>query len=192
MAIQHINQVELSRRWRLSPRTLERWRCQGTGPQYLKVGGRVVYRLADIEAYEAAQLRATSDDANHPARRAAPAGAGVSVVSMARPIRIQPPRLSEIELCAWIAQAEPGAVLEYHRGYLALDRTAFGRFADTPARAALAQLGSRAHDLAERGLVHLVQLRHGAEDYSYFAIARPRREGALPDFASLTITEEAA
>ena len=38
-------------------------------------------------------------------------------------------------------------------------------------------LGSRAHDLAERGLVHLVQHRHGAEDYSYFAIARPRREG---------------
>ena len=35
-------------------------------------------------------------------------------------------------------------------------------------------------------------IRHGAEDYSYFAIALPRREGALPDFASLTITEEAA
>ena len=100
--------------------------------------------------------------------------------------------LSEIELCGWIGQASPGAALEYHRGFLALDRTPFGRFADTPSRAALAQLGIRAHDLAERGLVHLVQLRHGAEDYSYFAIARPRREGALPDFASLIITEEAA
>jgi hypothetical protein len=116
----------------------------------------------------------------------------MSVVSMARPVRIQPPRLSEIELCAWIAQAEPGAVIEYHRGFLALDRTSFGRFADTPARAALAQLGARAHDLAERGLVHLVQLRHGAEDYSYFAIARARGKGALPDFASHIITEEAA
>jgi len=111
---------------------------------------------------------------------------------MARPRRIQPPRLTEIELCAWIAQAEPGAVLEYHRGYLALDRTAFGRFAETQARAALGMLGNRAHDLAERGLVHLVQLRHGVEDFSYLAIARPRRKGALPDFATLTITEEAA
>jgi len=101
-------------------------------------------------------------------------------------------RISEIELCAWVAQAEPGATLEYHRGYLALDRTAFGRFADTPERAALAMLGSRAHDLAERGLVHLVQHRHGHEDYSYFAVARPRAKGALPDFATLTITEEAA
>jgi hypothetical protein len=107
-------------------------------------------------------------------------------------IRIPRLRISEIELCAWIAQAEPGVILEYHRGYLALDRTAFGRFGDAPARAALAQLGSRAHDLAERDLLHLVQLRHGAEDYSYIAVARPRREGALPDFASLTITEEAA
>jgi hypothetical protein len=62
MAIQHINQVELSRRWRLSPRTLERWRYQGTGPHYLKVGGRIVYRIADIEAFEAEQLRATISD----------------------------------------------------------------------------------------------------------------------------------
>jgi hypothetical protein len=116
----------------------------------------------------------------------------VKVVGMPRPVRIQPPRLSEIELCAWIAQAEPGTVLEYHRGFLALDRTTFGRFADTPARAALGLLGNRAHDLAERGLVHLVQHRHGPEDYSYFAIARPRAKGALPDFATLTITEEAA
>jgi hypothetical protein len=116
----------------------------------------------------------------------------MTVVGMARPRRIQPPRLTEIELCAWIAQAEPGALLEYHRGFLALDRTAFGRFAETPARTALSTLGNRAHDLAERGLVHLVQLRHGPEDYSYFAIARPRRKGALPDFAALTITKEAA
>jgi hypothetical protein len=116
----------------------------------------------------------------------------VNVVGMARPSRIQPPRLTEIGLCAWVAQAEPGAILEDYRGFLALDRTAFGRFADTPARAALSLLGARAHDLAERGLVHLVQLRHGTEDYSYLAIARPRRKGALPDFATQTITEEAA
>lgn len=107
-------------------------------------------------------------------------------------IRIPSPRVSEIELCAWVAQAAPGAVLEYHRGYLALDRTSFDRFADTPARAALGLLGSRAHDLAERGLVHLVQHRHGPEDYSYYAVARARRKGALPDFASHVIIGEAA
>lgn len=53
----HFNQADLARRWCLSPRTLERWRWLRTGPAYLKVGGRVAYRLEDIETYEAAQLR---------------------------------------------------------------------------------------------------------------------------------------
>lgn len=51
--VNHLNQVELSRRWKLSPRTLERWRWLQQGPQYLKIGGRVIYRLEDIEAFEA-------------------------------------------------------------------------------------------------------------------------------------------
>ena len=55
--IKHLNSVELSRRWNLSPRTLERWRWQGVGPQYLKIRGRVVYRLDDIQAFEAEQVR---------------------------------------------------------------------------------------------------------------------------------------
>ncbi len=54
--IQHLNQVDLSRRWKISPRTLERWRWAGWGPRYIKVGGRVIYRLEDIEAYEAGQM----------------------------------------------------------------------------------------------------------------------------------------
>jgi hypothetical protein len=52
----HLNQIELSRRWNISPRTLERWRWLRQGPPYLRIGGRVVYRLEDIEAYETAQL----------------------------------------------------------------------------------------------------------------------------------------
>jgi predicted site-specific integrase-resolvase len=56
MQVIHLNQVELSRRWKISPRTLERWRWLGQGPRYLKVVGRVVYRLEDIEEYEARKL----------------------------------------------------------------------------------------------------------------------------------------
>jgi hypothetical protein len=55
--VHHLNQIELSRRWKVSPRTLERWRWLGEGPAHLKIGGRVVYRLQDIEAFEGAQLR---------------------------------------------------------------------------------------------------------------------------------------
>jgi hypothetical protein len=60
----HLNQIELSRRWRISPRTLERWRWLQQGPAYLKIGGRVAYRLQDVEAYEVMQRR-DSDVATH-------------------------------------------------------------------------------------------------------------------------------
>jgi hypothetical protein len=35
---------------------LQRWRNVGEGPQYLKIVGKVLYRLKDIEAYEEASL----------------------------------------------------------------------------------------------------------------------------------------
>ena len=52
-----LNQKELARRWGISHRTLERWRYTGLGPAFLKLGGRVLYRLPDIEAFEQSQLQ---------------------------------------------------------------------------------------------------------------------------------------
>mgnify|MGYP006165786907 CR=1 FL=1 len=54
-ATAHLHQEHLARRWGISPRTLERWRVEGRGPRYMKIGGRVLYRLEDIEAYETSQ-----------------------------------------------------------------------------------------------------------------------------------------
>ena len=68
----HLQQVDLARRWRLSPRTLERWRWHGIGPCYLKIGGRVVYRLEDVEAFEAAQIRQSTTVPMVPERCARP------------------------------------------------------------------------------------------------------------------------
>ena len=43
-------------------RTLERWRVSGIGPTYLKLNGRILYRLQDIEDYEEKSLyRSTSN-----------------------------------------------------------------------------------------------------------------------------------
>jgi hypothetical protein len=61
----HLNQIDLSRRWRVSPRTLERWRWMNEGPPYLKIGGRVLYRAADIEVFEAARLHASTTERVH-------------------------------------------------------------------------------------------------------------------------------
>src|SRR5690606_22216748 len=59
----HMNQMELAARWRISPRTLERWRWIGDGPRFVKLGGRVVYRLCDIEEYEQAMIRSSTSGA---------------------------------------------------------------------------------------------------------------------------------
>ena len=60
MTTTHLSQIDLANRWRMSPRTLERWRFTGEGPQFIKLGGRVVYRLEDIEAFEHRQIRQTT------------------------------------------------------------------------------------------------------------------------------------
>ncbi len=62
MTVRHLNQIELADRWNISHRTLVRWRGRGEGPAFLKIGGRVVYRLEDVEAFEADQTRKSTAD----------------------------------------------------------------------------------------------------------------------------------
>ena len=52
-----LSQIELAARWRISPRTLERWRWIGDGPRFMKLGGRVIYRVEDVLAFEQQELR---------------------------------------------------------------------------------------------------------------------------------------
>jgi hypothetical protein len=52
MDVVHLNRRQLAARWGISEVTLERWRSEGIGPKFLKLGGRGLYRQADIEAYE--------------------------------------------------------------------------------------------------------------------------------------------
>ena len=53
----HITQRELAIRWNKAESTIERYRADGKGPQYLKIGGQVIYRIQDIEAFEQSCLR---------------------------------------------------------------------------------------------------------------------------------------
>jgi hypothetical protein len=66
MATRHLSQIELAARWNISHRTLERWRTSGEGPRFLRLVGRIVYRLEDVEAFEAEQMRSAEAGASHP------------------------------------------------------------------------------------------------------------------------------
>ena len=55
-ARQLLTETMLADRWVCSVARLQRWRTVGEGPPYLKIVGKVLYRLKDIEAYEEACL----------------------------------------------------------------------------------------------------------------------------------------
>ena len=59
----YLNTREAAAWLNLSPRTLDRYRVSGDGPAFHRFGGRVRYRVADLEDWASARRRAsTSDD----------------------------------------------------------------------------------------------------------------------------------
>lgn len=53
---------ELAHVWGMSVNTLRKWRWEGKGPRFVKLGRKVVYRRADIESYTEAQIRISTSD----------------------------------------------------------------------------------------------------------------------------------
>ena len=47
-----LDEYELASRWGMSVRTLRRWRQEQLGCVFLKLGARVIYPIAEIEAFE--------------------------------------------------------------------------------------------------------------------------------------------
>lgn len=107
----------------------------------------------------------------------------------ASPFHLQ--KLDETSFCAWVAQAKPGDALEYHRGFLCLDRGCPEPQAPSPNQTKLDMMAERALELSERGFLHLVQQRLGDASFRYLAIVRPCPEGQSINFSTL-MTEEAA
>ena len=48
---------QLAKRWVIRTETLSQWRWNGRGPQYLKIGRRVLYRLEDVLCFEEQKRR---------------------------------------------------------------------------------------------------------------------------------------
>ena len=75
---QYLRTPDAARFLGLSGRTLEKHRTYGTGPRYSKLGGRVVYRLEDLQAWADRGVKASTSDPGVgtvlPARRQAAAG----------------------------------------------------------------------------------------------------------------------
>ena len=57
MSSTNLSPEQLAARWDVKIETLQRWRCDGVGPRFLKIERHVRYRLEDIESYESVSLR---------------------------------------------------------------------------------------------------------------------------------------
>jgi predicted DNA-binding transcriptional regulator AlpA len=62
MPPRYLRTPEAARFVGLSDRTLEKHRIYGTGPRYSKLGGRVVYRLDDLQAWVELGAKASTSD----------------------------------------------------------------------------------------------------------------------------------
>lgn len=57
-----LNETELAQRWGISTKTLQRWRSEGRGPQYLKLSKRVSYPLESVLDFEYCALHASTSE----------------------------------------------------------------------------------------------------------------------------------
>ena len=54
---------ELARLLKVSPRTIARWREKGTGPDYARIGGRIVYLESALVDWIAPRVEVSSGKA---------------------------------------------------------------------------------------------------------------------------------
>jgi predicted DNA-binding transcriptional regulator AlpA len=66
---QYVRTRAAARYLSLSPRTLEKLRVTGAGPQYFKMGRAVLYAIGDLEAWLAGNRRCSTSDTGMILRR---------------------------------------------------------------------------------------------------------------------------
>ena len=100
--------------------------------------------------------------------------------------------ITDIDLHAWIAQAEAGDALIYHRGFLVVDADKSVSTLPTDRRLAVRGVADAAFRAAEQDLVHLVQKRLGPDRFAYLAVARPKPKHAAASLSALLLESHAA
>ena len=58
----YLAQAEAPEFLRVSGRTLERWRLEGSGPPYIKAGRRLLYSVSDVESWLQARRRSSTSE----------------------------------------------------------------------------------------------------------------------------------
>lgn len=98
-------------------------------------------------------------------------GLGVDIGRAAlQPVYIPIEKLSETNLCDWVASALVGHCIQYHEGLLLRDRSETSSDLTTKDRARIHSVARRAWIACELGLVHLFSQKVGDDHYRYMAM----------------------
>lgn len=63
-----MTEMELAQRWKVSVKTLQRWRSEGRGPRYMKISKQVSYPLSEVLQFEHNALHDSTSAKTHPKR----------------------------------------------------------------------------------------------------------------------------
>lgn len=98
-------------------------------------------------------------------------GLGVDIGRAAlQPVYVPIEKLSEANLCDWVASALVGHCIQYHEGLLLRDRSETSSDLTTKDRARIHSVARRAWIACELGLVHLFSQKVGDNHYRYMAM----------------------
>lgn len=96
-----------------------------------------------------------------------------------------PPNIvhSEADFTNWLSRSQAGASIEYHRGFLVLDRDPQSSSFSDSFRTRLTAIARAAYRAAKADQVCLVQIRLGSDTFSYRAIRRSCSDRSAPSRA---------
>lgn len=98
-------------------------------------------------------------------------GLGVDIGRAAlQPVYVPIEKISEANLCDWVASALVGHCIQYHEGLLLRDRSESSSDLTTKDRARIHSVARRAWIACELGLVHLFSQKVGDDHYRYMAM----------------------
>jgi hypothetical protein len=97
-------------------------------------------------------------------------GLGVNASAITPPVYVPAEKLTEAAACDWIANALVGQSIQYHEGFLMMDRSDSGSGLSAKERSRLHSVARRMWIACELGLVHLFSLKVADCHYRYLAV----------------------
>jgi len=80
--------------------------------------------------------------------------------------------MNDVDLCVWVADAQPGDSLVYYTGHLSRDRLPHNDGYSDAIRRKIAELGNAAWILGDENWVYLIQRRVSMGCWEYIAVRR--------------------